>query len=557
MKRRDLPRTFDELAGLRARGLVRESTVEQGDNSGPIVQRRDQEAFAARWGLILEQRPNPTTGEPEPFLYTDLVSGSDALKRPQFLRMVADAKAGLFDVLLVRDTSRFARNIEQTYGYIAQLHAAGVAVAYTYENQLSSQLQQVGMAVNHALNEEYRGKLATNVQLGYRVHRFEAGKFSGTVPIGYVMEYEEVYNPTKRTTEPRDTGKLLPDVEPRPRIGQGDLYTNADLVRHIGELYASGRYGARSLAVALNLEGYRKADGGPFAGHGVRKFLESPTYAGYLSWHHRADKRQRGETGELVEGAWEPLWSRELWEQITAVRRRQFKGSAGGRARYAYPLRRLAICDRCGGRLFGEMHRDVPYMACTTQRERKECAQHGIKAKLLEDQVGTWLATLRLPDDWRADMTRLQRGIAAAADSRPKVDRSAIEAQRVRLGDLYVMGEIVREEFVGRLRALDASLTVGMPQPTYSEAILVQAARLLGQLAELWTKATTEERQDIAQNLFAWVRVRDDRIVRARLARDEYRPLIASAVANTWVGLAPPDGLEPPTQALGRPRSIH
>ena len=555
--RRDLPRSFDELAGLRARGLVRESTVEQGDNSGPIVQRQDQEAFAARYGLLLEQRRNATTGEPEPFLYTDLVSGFDATKRPQFLQMVDDAKAGLYDVLLVRETSRFARNWREAGGYEAQLHAAGVVVAYIMEGKLSTDRSgQLQIVVNHAINEEYREKLIENVRRGYRVHRFEAGKFSGTVPIGYVMEYEEVYNPTKRTTEPRDTGKLLPDREPRPRIGQGDLYTSADLVRHLGELYATGRYGQRSLAVVLNAEGYRKADGGPFAGHGVRKILESPTYAGFLSWHHRADKRQRGETGELVDASWEPLWSRELWEQIGVVRRRQFKGSAGGRARYAYPFRRIAICDRCGGRLFGEMHRDVPYMACTTQRERKDCAQHGVKAALLEDQVGTWLRTLRLPDDWRADMVRMQRGVAARADSRPKADRSKIEAQLVRLQDLYVMGELSREEYVGRRRALDASLELDAPQPTYSEAVLVQAARLLGELGELWTKATTEERQEIAQTLFASVRVRDARVVSARLARDEYRPLIASAVANAWVGLAPLEGIEPPTQALGRPRSI-
>jgi hypothetical protein len=41
MRRRNLPRRFEELAGLRARGLVRESTVEQGENSGPIVLLRD------------------------------------------------------------------------------------------------------------------------------------------------------------------------------------------------------------------------------------------------------------------------------------------------------------------------------------------------------------------------------------------------------------------------------------------------------------------------------------------------------------------------------------
>jgi hypothetical protein len=33
--------------------------------------------------------------------------------------------------------------------------------------------------------------------------------------------------------------------------------------------------------------------------------------------------------------------------------------------------------------------------------------------------------------------------------------------------------------------------------------------------------------------------------------------LAAAAEAEDIAGVAPPDGLEPPTQALGRPRSVH
>ena len=43
--------------------------------------------------------------------------------------------------------------------------------------------------------------------------------------------------------------------------------------------------------------------------------------------------------------------------------------------------------------------------------------------------------------------------------------------------------------------------------------------------------------------------------------RGEARPFFLAAAAEAegravW-GVAPPDGLEPPTQALGRPRSVH
>ena len=77
-----------------------------------------------------------------------------------------------------------------------------------------------------------------------------------------------------------------------------------------------------------------------------------------------------------------------------------------------------------------------------------------------------------MPEDWRADIERMQRGIARAANERPKVDRAKIEAQLSRLQDLHVNLEIGREEYVGRRRALEESLRGGPVQPTYSEAVL-------------------------------------------------------------------------------------
>ena len=106
---------------------------------------------------------------------------------------------------------------------------------------------------------------------------------------------------------------------------------------------------------------------------------------------------------------------------------------------------------------------------------------------------------------------------------RPVVDRARIERQLTNLRELFAEADITREGDAGRKRALMASLNGGLPQPTYSEAVLVRAARLLSDLGDLWAKATPTERAEIAAGLFAEVRVRDDRIVAATPARDEYR----------------------------------
>ena len=172
-----------------------------------------------------------------------------------------------------------------------------------------------------------------------------------------------------------------------------------------------------------------------------------------------------------------------------------------------------------------------------------DCEQRAVRSASLEDQVGRWLSTLVIPEDWRADIERLQR--RQGRFEQPAVDTAnSIERQLANLRDLFADADITREEYVGRKRALLASMQGGLPRPTYSEAVLVRAARLLAELGTLWARATPEERAELAATLFAEVRVRDDRVVGARLARDEYIPLVASAVARGQVGVARPEGSE-------------
>ena len=533
---RHLPRSFEELSGLRARGLVRESTVLQGERgSGPAEQRDAETAFAARWNVQFDGR-----------FYEDFKSGSKAEKRPQFLQMVRDATAGQFDVLLVYDTTRFGRNWREVGRYEQDLHNAGVVIAYVQNGALSSGPSQISQVVHHALGEEWLDVHRTKVRGGYRRNRFEKGKVSGSAPIGYRMRYEPQYNAKKGGTELVETGFLEPDLEPQPRIGFSETYTRADLVRLIGELYAAGRMGVRPLAAHLNLQGYRTAKGTPFSGNAIRTIVENPVYAGWLAWHERKWRRLPGEVQERVRAPHVPLWSDELWQQVQAVRHRQRTGG-GGALRNVYPFRRLAVCDRCGRKMYGEPHNSTLYMACGTQRERHDCTQQAVQSAILEDQVGGWLETLVIPEDWREDIERMQRGIARKADERPAVDTTRVERQLKNLRDLFADADITREEYVGRKRALMASLDSGMPQPTYSEAVLVRAARLLMELGNLWRYATSEERAEIAQSLFSAVRVRDQTIVSARLANDDYLPLIAAAEARKLVGMARPEGFEPPT----------
>jgi hypothetical protein len=79
-------------------------------------------------------------------------------------------------------------------------------------------------------------------------------------------------------------------------------------------------------------------------------------------------------------------------------------------------------------------------MACPQQRGHHGCEQRAVRSDRLESQVETWLSTLVVPDDWQADIERMQRAFLAPERPGATVDRAAIAGQLERLREPFVMG---------------------------------------------------------------------------------------------------------------------
>lgn len=62
------------------------------------------------------------------------ISGTNSEKRPEFQRMIKDAKAGKIDLILTKSISRFARNTVDILKYTRELKEYGVAVKFEKEN---------------------------------------------------------------------------------------------------------------------------------------------------------------------------------------------------------------------------------------------------------------------------------------------------------------------------------------------------------------------------------------------------------------------------------------
>ena len=62
------------------------------------------------------------------------ITGTQAKKRPEFLKMIRKCRERKIDIILTKSLSRFARNTVDILKYIRELKALGIAVIFEKEN---------------------------------------------------------------------------------------------------------------------------------------------------------------------------------------------------------------------------------------------------------------------------------------------------------------------------------------------------------------------------------------------------------------------------------------
>ena len=90
------------------------------------------------------------------------ISGTRATKRPAFMRMINDARNNKFDLIITKDVSRFARDIEDSVHYTRMLKEYGVGVLF--ENQSLNTFDQnseLTLNILYNLSQEESKKIST------------------------------------------------------------------------------------------------------------------------------------------------------------------------------------------------------------------------------------------------------------------------------------------------------------------------------------------------------------------------------------------------------------
>ena len=112
--------------------------------------------------------------------YDEGITGTAAKKRPAFMRMLADARQGKFDLIVTREVCRFARNTVDTLTVTRELSKLGIEVYFIQDNIWTMDGDgELRLTIMATLAQEESRKISERVRAGQKISR-EKGVLYGT-----------------------------------------------------------------------------------------------------------------------------------------------------------------------------------------------------------------------------------------------------------------------------------------------------------------------------------------------------------------------------------------
>ncbi len=263
------------------------------------------------------------------------ISGVSTAKRERFNEMIEDGKLGLFDLVITKEVSRFARNTLDSIRFTRELLSNGVAVYFQSDNiNTLDEDSELRLTIMSSMAQDESRKISNRVRFGH--HQ--------AIKNGTVLGTNNMFGYTKKD------GKLIIDEE------------QAEFIRELFEMYATGKFSMKQMEKHFYQKGIRNSKGNKLSHSTMGNIIRNPKYKGYFVGNKVVitdlfTKKQKflpeeewvmykDETGETVPA----IVSEELWEKANEVlyMRSQDVITTQHKTVHQNLLTGKLICSHCG-----------------------------------------------------------------------------------------------------------------------------------------------------------------------------------------------------------------
>lgn len=336
----------------------------------------------------------------------DDYTGADR-SRPEFNRLINDAKERKFDIILCKTQSRFTRELELVEKYIHGLFPIwGIRFVSIVDNaDTANKGNKKSRQINGLVNEWYLEDMSENIK------SVLTNKRKNGYHIGAFALYGYKKDPDKK-------GHLIIDDEA------------AAVVREVFTLFSQG-YGKTAIARMLNDRGvpnpteYKRLHGLRYKEptrknstlwkyFSISDMLINEIYIGNMvqgkygsvSYKTKQNKPRPKEQWFIVEGTHEPIIDKELWNKVQNLIKQKSKPFGTGKIGL---FSKKARCVNCGYNMMSSKNRGKHYLKCPCRHIAKgACTGSFISVEKLERSVLDELN--RLSDEY-LDKDELERSI--------------------------------------------------------------------------------------------------------------------------------------------------
>jgi site-specific DNA recombinase len=434
-------------------------------------------------------------------IYEDICSAKTD-QRNHFQRLIADARAGLFEKVLVYKQNRFSRNIIDSMLYERELNKLGVElVSATEPSDATTSSGWLNKQIIQTFAEFDNRQKAELVKSGMK-QKLLKGEWAWQAPVGYVNKREGIDRRHRRTWIEVDlaTAPLVVRLFEEAATGHSTLYELCDLAEELG----------------LKTVRHKR-----FTPYKMSELLRNPFYKGKVV--------SLGFDIE-VDGTHEKLVDADLWERV------QLKLAVRSKAPYCnhrpkHILRGLTRCS-CGMAMTSEFHDNNTnnYLRCVSNANKryKACGQNGPRIDAVVGQIEAEILPMLAisneeSDSIREELKGLMQHDYHVLEAEVQLLREQLLKLDARAKGLMTMradNDITKEEYRARKGEVDidkAKLSHSLEMKNIvlakCDEDLNQALSVASEITDLWQNADDEGKHDLLEKVIVKLVINEKKIV--------------------------------------------